>query len=149
MTIQSCSNCIHIRNWRENKNKKSIKGIYNSDSVFIAVHWDRDRLEEVPEDLVDAYYESLMEVNFQTKGNTAIDMFRSNVEIRKTMAPLSVDAMESLPDIIQLSYDMISKVDSELGKIRSNIMEKYVVTGFNTPSEVTDAFSRIRKMAIC
>lgn len=122
--------------------EERVETLKQSDSVFIAVHdyWDRDRLDEIPEDLIAAFYESLMRINFQTEGNTAIDMFRSNVEIWKTMDPLSIDAMESLLDIIQLSYDMISKVESDIATVRSNIMKEHFITRLDTPAEVTGAF---------
>lgn len=124
-----------------NRISRRVEALKESDSLYVEVlgYWQEDRLDEIPDGLVVAFYEKLMQVSFQTQNSSAMEIFRSNVEIWKTMDPVSIDAMESLLDVIESSYELISKVDSELGKIRSNIMEKYIVTCFNTPSEVTDA----------
>lgn len=118
-----------------------VEVLKQSDSIYVEVlgYWQDDRLDEIPEGLVVTFYEKLMEVSVQSQNISAIEMFRSNVEIWKTMHPVSIDAMERLLDVIESSYGIISKVDSELGKIRSNIMEKYVVTGFNSHTEVVEA----------
>lgn len=119
-----------------------VEALKESDSVFVEVldYWEEDRLDGIPRDLVAAFYGKLMEVSIQSRNNSAMDMFRSNVEIWKTMDPVSIEAMESLLDMIGASYEIISVVESGLGTIRSNIMEKYFITGFSSPSEVTEAF---------
>lgn len=119
-----------------------VKELKESDSVFVDVldYWEEDRLDKIPKELVSAFYGKLMAMYFQTQSNSAMEMFRSNVEIWKTMDPVSIDAMESLLDMIESSYEIISEVDSDLGRIRSNLMEKYYITGFSSPAEVVKAF---------
>lgn len=119
-----------------------VEELKESDSVFVDVlgYWEEDRLDKVPKELVSAFYGKLMAMYIQTQSNSAMEMFRSNVEIWKTMDPVSINAMESLLDMIESSYEIISEVDSDLGRIRINLMEKYYITGFSSPAAVIEAF---------